>query len=202
MKLNRIKTWLAVLCLGALASNASAVTINTNQVLGRIIPGTPANPANETEMVRFLVAALNTGSSGAVAYSGAGVNLGNNPADGGPEVYTLWDPVGVTAGSAPLPLATGTQTVTSNVNINLGAFVYDWILAKFGQDSVVFYIGNLSGAITIPNLTGNRNGLSGYLLVNKRDLPQGNVPDGGATVALLGLSLAGMAMVRRFNKKA
>ena len=194
-----IKKWITCLCLaGALlgVTGAQAVVISDSRLLGTILPGTPASPENETEMVRFLVAALNTGSSGAVAFPGAGVSLGDNPADGAsPEVYTLWAPAGLGL-PAPLPAATGVQTVTSNTTFNLGAMQYDYIVAKFGSDAEAFWIGGLSGELTIPNLTGNQNGLSGFTLINGRT----NVPDGGATVALMGLALGGLSLSRRFLK--
>lgn len=198
MKTSIIRKWIACLCLGGTllgATGAQAVIISNSRLLGTIVPGTPANPANETEMVRFLVAALNTGTSGAVAYPGAGVSLGNNPDDPQTETYTLWAPTGLGL-PAPLPAATGAQTVTGNTTINLGALQYDYIVAKFGQDAEAFWIGGLSGELTIPNYTGNTNGLSGYTLINGRT----SVPDGGATVALMGIALGGLSLGRRFLK--
>ena len=198
MKTSNIRKWLAGLCLGATlfsATGAQAVVIANNLLLGTIVPGTPANPANETEMVRFLVAALNTGTSGAVAYPGTEVNLGNNPDDPQTETYTLWAPAGLGL-PAPLPAAAGVQTVTSNTTIDLGALQYDYIVAKFGQDAEAFWIGGLTGELTIPNLTGNQNALSGYTLINGRT----SVPDGGATVALMGIALGGLSLGRRFLK--
>ena len=58
----------------------------------------------------------------------------------------------------------------------------------------VWYVGDLSGMITIP---GNafRYGLSGWALFTA---PTG-VPDGGATVTLLGLALADLGVVRRWR---
>jgi hypothetical protein len=186
--------------VGAVAALSSAttfaVTINSNDLLGTVVPGTPANPTNETEMVRFLAASLNAAVGPVPTYPTAGINLGDNPADSQTEVYTMWKPASL-VGSAPLPGATGVQTVTSNTTLNLGAFQYDYILGKFGQDSVVFYIGNYAGEITIPNLTGNQNGLSGYLLVNPRNRDIPGVPDGGSTIAILGAGLAILAIARR-----
>jgi len=178
------------------AASSFAVTINSNNLLGTIVPGTPANPANETEMVRFLVASLNAAVGPVPTYPAAGINLGDNPADSQTEVYTMWKPASLST-PAPLPTATGVQTVTSNTTLNLGAFQYDYILAKFGQDAAAFYIGNLSGEITIPNLTGNQNGLSGYTLINPRNPDRPGVPDGGSTIALLGAGLALLALARR-----
>lgn len=174
----------------AIATVAYAVPIPDDQLLGTVVPGLPSDEGDQTEMVRFLVAALNSGSYSPVAYPGAGVSLGDNPADPQPdEVYTLWAPDGLGT-PAPLPAAPGVKTETDNPTVDLGAFQYDYLLAKFGTDAAVFWIGNLSGVIDIPNLTGNKNGLSNYLLVN----PRTNVPDGGATALLFGLGLLGVSL--------
>ena len=178
------------------ASQAQAVLISSNQLLGRITPGTPANAANATEMVRFLAAALKTGTSGAVSYPGAGICLGNNPADPQPEIYTLWAPTGLNALTAPIPTSTGIQYSTSNTTLDLGTFRYDYILAKFGNDAVAFWIGNNSGSLTIPNLTGNKNGISCYTLIGKQ-VPTASVADGGTTISLLGAAFGGIALLRR-----
>lgn len=59
--------------------------------------------------------------------------------------------------------------------------------------SEIWYVGDLSGPITIPaqGLGGQKYGLSGWTLFGPG---AGNhVPDDGATAALLGLGLVGMA---------
>ncbi|PYK60275.1 MAG: hypothetical protein DME43_06165 [Verrucomicrobia bacterium] len=59
--------------------------------------------------------------------------------------------------------------------------------------SEVWYVGNLSGIITIP-ATGGKYGLSGWTLFG----PGGgnHTPDSGTTAALLGLALTGLAGLR------
>ena len=172
-------------------NSVSANTIATKELLGTIVPGTPANEANEAEMVRFLLANLATHGA-AVSYSGAGINLLDNPADPISETYTLWKPADLGSGFSTATPTYGAQVITSNTTLNLGSFTYDYILAKFGQDSEVFYIGNLSGTITIPDVV-NTNGLSHYLLFNQHGA---SVPDGGLTVGLLGLAMIGLAVIR------
>lgn len=54
--------------------------------------------------------------------------------------------------------------------------------------------GDLSGIITIP-LTAFRHGLSGWALFTG---PHTGVPDGGATVMLLGAGLGALGVVRRY----
>jgi hypothetical protein len=74
---------------------------------------------------------------------------------------------------------------------------YDYLFAHYGGPrggfAEVWYVGDLSGMITIPgNAFGH--GLSGWALFTA---PTG-VPDGGATVMLLGAALAGLGMMRRY----
>ena len=77
---------------------------------------------------------------------------------------------------------------------------YAYILAKYGQagrwGSHIWYIGALDGSHSVPSNIGG-NDLSHYSLYNA---DQFDVPDGGTTAALLGLSMVGLGMIRRrFN---
>jgi VPDSG-CTERM motif len=73
-------------------------------------------------------------------------------------------------------------------------------LAQYGTgiDSVghAWYIGNLSGDITIPATTGTMR-LTRWKLFGP-GVP--GVPDGGTTVMLLGAALGALGMARRFLK--
>jgi hypothetical protein len=79
---------------------------------------------------------------------------------------------------------------------------YDYVVVKYdGQNAgyVVWYLGG--EAATLPefsndiwaNNQGAGYGISGYTAYKKGD----SVPDGGATAALLGLGVAGLAVIRR-----
>ena len=74
---------------------------------------------------------------------------------------------------------------------------YDYLFAHYGGPrggfAEVWYVGDLSGMITIPR-DALRHGLSGWALFTT---PTGVVPDGGATVTLFGSVLAALAVVRR-----
>ena len=171
------------------ASTASAVTLGGNDLLGTINPGTPADPVNESRMVNFLINAYNTSTTPR--------SLGDNPLDPQTEAYYL-----KSGGNIPAPqLGLATTTGYKDVAKDIFGFIsptfsntggYDWVVAKYGQDAEVFYIGEYTGSITLSNQTGNRNGLSGYTLYN----PAG-VPDGGATAALIGIGLTGLGLMRR-----
>jgi hypothetical protein len=75
------------------------------------------------------------------------------------------------------------------------AGLYTYLFATYeGYGSEVWYVGNLSGIITIPFLAAGHS-LIGWTLFG----PGGQgVPDGGITVMLLGVALGVLALARRF----
>jgi hypothetical protein len=97
----------------------------------------------------------------------------------------------------PLPTAVFALN-GSGTTIDLGnGTLYSYLFAKYGgpnHGSEVWYVGDSSGIITIP-ATAGRYGLSGWTLFG----PSGvGVPDGGATVVLLGTALGIIGLARRF----
>jgi hypothetical protein len=193
-----------VLLTGSAAS--AATVIPSDLLLGTVAPATPAGDSIEIARINFLVTSLNSGNFSAVAYSGAGVDLGDAPEgiDPNTETYTLWHPAGLVLNAPAASLTGSVKDESGNTTVDLGAFQYDYLLAKYGDDNAIFWIGDLSGEIEIPNLV-NRNGLSHFVLINPRDAnipPPSNVPDGGTTVALLGLAISGMGLMRRWTTKA
>jgi VPDSG-CTERM motif len=82
----------------------------------------------------------------------------------------------------------------TGTSVNVGTTGFEYLFAKYdgpNYGSEVWYIGGLTGTITIPATAGGY-GLSGWTLFT----PGSQVPDGGSTVALLGLTLVGLAVVR------
>src|SRR6266542_4447220 len=99
-------------------------------------------------------------------------------------------------GSLPQAVLAGHVNGTGT-SINLGAAgTYTYLFAKYdgpNYGSEVWYVGDLSGIITIPATAGGY-GLSGWTLFGSA----GSVPDGGTTVMLLGAGLGVLGMARRF----
>jgi hypothetical protein len=95
---------------------------------------------------------------------------------------------------SPLPTAVAVRTGTSTT-INLGGGgLYTYLLASYnGFGAEVWYVGDLSGVITIPGLAGGC-GLTRWTLF----VP--GVPDGGITVMMLGMALGALGLGRRFLK--
>jgi hypothetical protein len=184
MKINIIpKKKLAILSAAfcavmlAFSHNASALTIGDSQELGFVDPGLPASDADRTLFVNALIGLALNGSTHVII--GPHDNLAtrsNN--DFGP------------LPTAVFALNGGTTT------IDLGTGLYSYLLAKYdgpNYGSEVWYVGNLSGIITIP-ATGGGYGLSGWTLFG----PGVGVPDGGITVMLLGVALGAIGIARRF----
>jgi hypothetical protein len=178
-----------------LASSAGAINLTTSDdyLFGSIVPGTPSNPANEAEMINFLVSHY-TGQTGPV-------NLGDNPDDPQTETYTL---LTSSTSVVPVPAPTATddgsekaQWDMTNHVIDLSGTSYDWLVAKYGQDSYVWHVAGLS-EVTLPTFVDGSGGLSHRSLYNPGDTPPPpSVPDASTTLSLLGLALMGMEGVRR-----
>jgi VPDSG-CTERM motif len=158
-------------------ARATSLTIGDVQELGFVNFGIPSGDADRTLYVNHLI----------------GMNLGTaDNADG--QDYTRSNNA-----FSPLPTAIFALNGTSTT-INLGTGLYSYLFAKYdgpNYGSEVWYVGNLSGIITIP-AAGGGYGLSGWTLFD----PAGtSVPDGGTTVMLLGAALGTLGMARRFVKQ-
>ncbi len=201
MKINR-KHLIPKVVLGSVAvcalmlaftPNAKAITnlgFNDQYVVGTVSPGAPANPAAVADYINFMIG-LSNGDSVQHDFGGSEgiqtITRSNNVFASLPNaVFNPND-----------PNAQGTGTV-----INLGAGgVYTYLFAKYdGQNdnSFVWYVGNLSGIVTIPLLGPLGHGLSGWILFGPGS-GQG-VPDGGTTAMLLGAAFGALGMMRRFLK--
>jgi VPDSG-CTERM motif len=168
----------SALCILLMASaqDAFALMIHDANELGFVNYGIPSGDADRTTYVNHLI----------------GMALGTtNSADG--QTYTRSNHA-----FSPMDAAVWNSNGTST-SIDLGATGFEYLLAKYdgpNYGSEVWDINGLTGIITIPALAG-QYGLSGWTLFT----PSGSVPDGGNTIALLGLVLVGLAGVRaRFQK--
>jgi hypothetical protein len=163
----------------ALSHNASALAIGDSQELGFVDPGLPTGDANRTLFVNTMIG-LALGDSTHVIigpHDNLVIRSNNN--------------------FASLPTAIFAQNGTGTT-IDLGAQgTFTYLFAKYDGPnfgSEVWYVGNLSGIITIPN-KGGGFGLSGWTLFTGDGV---GVPDGGATVMLLGAALGVLGAARRF----
>ena len=172
---------------------ASAIPLDFYQTgdshdLGTVYNGIPSGDADRTLYVNYLIGLA------------PGTGIGSPVPGAGGQHYTrsLDNPIL----SYPTAIFGMDGTGTS---INLGVLgSYTYLFAKYdgpNAGSEVWYVGNLSGAITIPanGLFEDHYhyGLSGWTLFTG-GTP--SVPDGGSTLMLLGSALAGIGLIRcRFS---
>lgn len=173
------------LCGGALAFTPKAeaitnLTFSDQYIVGsfKFTSGNPADPNSVATYVNYMIG-LAPGGSG--TFSGMPFTRSNN-------VF------------ANLPNANANIIAQGNTTtIDLGAGgVYSYLFAKYdGQNdySQVWYVGNLSGTITIPPNGPLGHGLSGWILFGP-GVP--GVPDGGTTAILLGAGLGALGIARSF----
>jgi VPDSG-CTERM motif len=175
---------IAIACASiGLAPKASALTFGDANDLGQVLNGIPSGDAFRTIYVNHLIAMApgTTDTADGQTY----VRSTNNPGPGFPNYTTA------------VFAHNGTGT-----SIDLGdGTLYCYLFAKYdgpNAGSEVWYVGDLSGVITIPatGLAGQNYGLSGWTLFSC-DNGGGRVPEGGSTIALLGLALAGVELLRR-----
>jgi hypothetical protein len=147
--------------------------------LGQVLPGTLADNADREQYVNFMIG-LSLGSSGHVI-----INEEDNL------ITRSNNNFGALPGDVTVSL------IGTSMMINLGKqATYDYLLANYNGPNggaEVWYVGDLSRSIIIaPNL--GQSSLSGWALFTGG--PQ-SVPDGGATVMLLGAALIALSVMRR-----
>jgi hypothetical protein len=185
MKNTNIKKWVAAMaCACLVGTNSYALTINDPGVVGTIETGEPASIADEVIYVNTLLA--QPANNGGVTIAGHVYTTSSTDYNG---VVTAIDAV---------------KDDTGNLSVPAG---YDWVLAKYdGPDAgdVLWFLGG--AAMTLPsdsstiwvNNQENGYGLSHFTVFNPTDNDDTpGVPDGGSTLALLGLALAGVGFLRR-----
>jgi hypothetical protein len=188
---NKLALLSAAVCAVMLAftHNASALDLafDDTHVVGTINPGSPADPADVANYINFMIA-LAPGDSGTF-----------HPGQTDEQFITRSTN---TFGGITLPQADANivaQGTSTTIDLGAGG-VYSYLFAKYdGQNdnSIVWYVGDLSGIITIPGFGPGGYGLSGWILFGPGGTP---VPDGGTTVMLLGAALGALGMVRRYVK--
>ena len=189
----KIALLVAVTCAMVLASSHEAkairlpippsvlLSIGDQHELGKVVHGIPEGDQFITQYVNAMIGLPLGGSTH--------VNMG--PHDN--LVTRSMNDFGPLPGPATLAFR-GTGTA-----IDLGAQgTYSYLFAHYGGPGggtvEVWFVGNLSGVINIPQI-GFGHGLSGWALFGPGGV---GVPDGGATVMLLGAALGILGLARQF----
>lgn len=200
--------------VGLSATTVSAIPYNIhadNDLLGYVVPGTPADTASATFQANRLI------------------SLYNVPSGNGLYAPPVGDPTAAFAyvldigSNIPAPsLATvtgGTKFDTSNTTISLLSGPLTWVVGKYGNDNFLFYVGGVNyGVVTslvlptqiqfdidLGETTGNGRpkdtkvggGLSHYVTYGGG---RTQVPDSASTLLLIGLGLASVGFVARRRK--
>lgn len=174
------KTLIALACGLAMtfsATTASALSVGDANYIGSVDNGVPSGDADEVNYVNSLLDQA-IGTTQLCLY----------------DTDETCSRVGSTLNTAGFVDATlpvnKNESGTNLVNVT----GYQYLLVKYGagggeQISYVWYVGNLSGVQSIsPTLA-----LSHWSLFNQGTA----VPDGGATLGLLGLGMMGLSFLRR-----
>jgi hypothetical protein len=175
---------IAVACASlGFASQVSALTIGDSRDLGLVDPNHPADPTDSEGFVDILLSHP----------------LSSGPTPIGDNYYTRTgnDPLG---GVYPAADFAAELSFTGG-SVDLGSG-YLYLLAKYDGPnfgSEVWYVGGLTGTESIPLFgSGHQYGLSHVYVFNPGNT---QVPDGGSTVALLGLAMMGLMGFRaKFQK--
>ena len=180
MKLLKLSVVLAAAWLG-LTPASPALTIGDNNDLGLISKNFPADPYSSAGFIDILLD--QPLSSGPTVIGGNTYTRTNN------------DPL-----SGAYPAAVFGVDLGASTTINLGSG-YLYLLAKYdgpNWGSEVWYVGNLSGTITIPQFPtlDQQWAVSHVYLYNGSG--GSSVPDGGTTLMLLAAGLGGLIVWRRF----
>lgn len=162
-------TCAAVLAFG---HNASALSIGDSQELGFLWPGIPSGNQNRVTYVNHLI----------------GMALGTIDIANG-QIYSRSNNA-----FSPMPTAVWALNGTGRT-INLGTGgIYTYLFANYnGYGAEVWYVGNLTGIITIPAIAGLCR-LTEWSLLGPGGV---GVRDGGVTAILLGLALCALAISHR-----
>lgn len=157
----------------AFADSTRAVTIGSSNELGYVFPGIPSSNQDKENYVNQLVGM----AIGAIDLANGQVYHRSNNAFGA------------------LPSAVWALN-GSGTTVNLGAGnLYSYLLVSYiGVGSKVWYVGNLSGTVTIPGASF----LTQWALFGAG---VAGVPDGGSSAMLLAAGLGVLCLAQRFLKR-
>ena len=171
-----------------LTAQLNAITISTSIGGIDLGQGSGNSAADEVNMINNLRGITDASPNAPVfpptGDDGTFVNTGSS-------TYDRFN-TAIGAGNNAAVTTNGSQGNATSAQINVGSG-YNWLLVKFGQYNYVWNISGMTGLIDLPLTLGSGGGQSHWSVYN----PAPGVPDGGSTVALLGLGLAALALARR-----
>lgn len=175
------------------SSNAAALTINDPGVAGILEGQVSTNPTNEATISNFILA---MGANSVVAAPPVNGDVVNCSADQGTCEYKTG------SNNYNGTVSGGTQQVSNPTILTAAALASQYILAKFDGPNAGYVLFNTADWLAAGNTTlpangstiwsANGSGLSHYTYFGTR-----TVPDGGASLLLLGAGLGVVGMLRR-----
>lgn len=120
---------------------------------------------------------------------------------GGPELESLADSYDTVYNPSSDPEGATITYVTGEPSVSSTDLIY--LGVKDGEHAPYWYVFDLTGqwdgvaTMTLRNFWPD-NGAISHISIFTGDSPGGNVPDGGTTIALLGLGLAALGVSKRF----
>lgn len=170
----------AIPLLGGASAYGVTLAIGDGYYLGSVVPGTPADGDHEAAFINYL-AGMTTGTT----ENNVEVIAGNPP-----DSNTLTRSTN-NFGVLPEAVFTSKNDASTPLTFDLtGSTLY--ILSKYGGGSLVWFVNGYIGEVTVASSFGG-NGLSHTSFFGGTV----SVPDGGATLALLGAALVGLGAFRR-----
>jgi hypothetical protein len=219
-KMKNITKWLAASVVFGLLSFATqqadavlemSYTTDSQYLVGTVLPGLEGQSGGQADRDRDMTNTL--------LGMGNQTQMGPNPGVAGDPLYSHTNLVGPAATSTNAVAVGGLGSGTGNVFITLTG-TYQYLVAAYdGQNSgvAVWNISSFAAGTTIEiygyakpevvngletgNLLGSDHMQQGYYRITSYTLLNplgGGVPDGGATVMLLGAALGALGMVRRY----
>jgi hypothetical protein len=185
--MKKISSLIGALALTGLASTANALAIGDANYLGYVTPGEPANAATEVQFINTLLDLANGAGAPTVDCSPP---LGDPPGSDTDYLCSRDESLLLSTVGLPDAVVAGAVKIESPANGNVIPDNWEYILAKYGNVSHVWYVGNLTGQTTVP-MTALGGGLSHISFYNFTAVPEPGM------LSLLGAGLVGVALVRR-----
>jgi hypothetical protein len=178
----------------AIGSSVRAATIDSSYYFAYFNPGNPADVTTDSGEAAYAIAQYNAANFGTTSGTTVGSQTYSSiTIHSIAGVSTLPTVPPVTGSTIGLNISYGGGPLSVTLDLGSG---YEFLLAKWDNRDVIYYIAGLTGIVTlvndgiVVNAHGDPQGLSGVKTWNA-------TPDGGSTVALLGFALLGIGAVRR-----